>query len=81
MIDFDYSTIENRLCPEAAYRDSLTDEEFWAYVYGMKDIDFNYFDDDEPPEYFLDTCNVCGTTGACGYDVNGEPMIHAKGNQ
>lgn len=71
------------LCPEAEYRASLSDDEFWDYVYnGIKHDDFS--DESGPeveePEFHpVDSwgrCPLCGEHGACGYDLNGEPMRH-----
>lgn len=78
------------LCPEADERDALSDAEFWERVYSRicgADME------PEPPDYGPDTdgrgigvavisdhispCPVCHEWGACGYDAEGRPMIHA----
>lgn len=66
------------LCPDADVRDALTEGEFWELVYGADPADVGEPDVDVT----LDTtgpCTVCGSATACGYDAEGEPMIHAKG--
>jgi hypothetical protein len=69
------------LCPEAAYRASLTDGEFWSYVLTGR-VDGPDEDPDVPDEiqmaelHLSDPCPECGSRGACGYDAEGRPMIH-----
>lgn len=69
------------LCPEAEYRALLDDGEFWEYVFnGVKPGDppsdrEDEFDERDATAQF-DPCPVCGETGPCGYDADGEPMIH-----
>lgn len=69
------------LCPEAAFRASLNDGEFWEYAFnGVKPGDPRpdgevEFDERDVTAQF-DPCVVCGEIGPCGYDANGEPMIH-----
>lgn len=71
------------LCPEADYRDSLSDADFWAHVYpDASDPDPS--DYDAPPGMgvvvisdHVSPCPLCGEWGACGYDPEGRPMIHA----
>lgn len=78
------------ICPEAEYRNSLPDFKFWDYVLNWDggwsnwyqnvyhDLD-EYPELDDPPtsELFSDqTCSVCRSKGACGYDSEGRPMIH-----
>lgn len=66
------------LCPEADYRDTLTDEDFWAHVYPQGDgPDADGTEDGYAPPYGR-PCEVCGELGACGYDAEGRPMIHAE---
>ena len=73
------------LCPEADERDAMSDGEFWDRVAesfgvgGGPDIEPD-FDDMEPvDEDFIATpCEVCGSTGPCGYDTEGRPLIHAS---
>ncbi len=72
------------LCSEADYRDTLSDEDFWAHVY-RQDIPEGW--DDQPSAIDLDDmanlshvdtpCPECGVIGACAYDAEGRPMIHA----
>ncbi len=64
------------LCPEADRIDGMTDDAFWEHVYGADPAD------SEPPEQEVtvgDPCRVCGSPGACGYDSEGLPLIHADG--
>lgn len=65
------------LCPEADYRDTLTDDEFWAHVYPQDGPDYEV---DEPPlaVNYGRACEVCGEHGPCGYDAEGRPMIHTE---
>lgn len=67
------------LCPEADYRDTLTDEEFWAHVYHQDDgPDMEGPEDFDLLRHFGRECEVCGEIGACGYDNEGRPMIHTE---
>ena len=75
------------LCHEAEYRDSLSDEDFWWHVFSGGDDAPNIYDD-EPDGYELDEplakappCPECGGYGACAYDQEGRPLIHAVGDQ
>jgi hypothetical protein len=79
-VSADYAARPHRhLCPEADYRDTLTDDEFWAHVYPQGDGP-----DTEGPEdfdllrHFGRPCEVCGEIGPCGYDTEGRPMIHTE---
>jgi hypothetical protein len=69
------------LCPEAAERAAMSDDEFWEHVLHVNDgpdHDPGIPDDIEMAELFLaDPCPECGSRGACGYDQEGRPMIHA----
>ena len=74
------------MCPEAEFRASLSDGEFWDYVFnGVRPGDprpDDYDPDDDlnaPPSDRLDLtpCAVCGGYGACGYDDEGRALIHA----
>lgn len=76
-----------RGCPEAAFRDSLDDGEFWNYVLlgllpGQEQFDEGPYDDGPPEVTYtpLNPCVVCGSIDACGYDDEGRPMIHATEN-
>lgn len=74
-----------RLCPEAEFRESLDDGDFWEYVLngvlpGEEPFDHGPYDDG-PDELDLMTaapCEVCGATGACGWDDEGRPMVHTR---
>lgn len=76
------------LCPEENLRQSLPDGDFWEYVFNRRlpgdpdptEVDWDgqgaYCDPDDEPD--IDgPCEVCGSTGACGYDEVGRAMIHA----
>jgi hypothetical protein len=64
------------LCPEGEYRNTLSDEEFWAHIFqtDYQESDGPDFDD---PTVLLVPCYVCGSMTACGYDSEGRPMIHS----
>lgn len=69
------------LCPEAAYRDSLDDEQFWDYVLGNRrpgdpadELDVDGTDVAVSSQY--DPCPECGERGPCAYDAEGRPMVH-----
>lgn len=71
-------------CPEAAFRDSLDDGDFWNYVLlgilpGQERFDDGPYDDG-PPEvtYTAPSCPVCGSITECAYDDQGRPLIHAR---
>ena len=68
------------LCPEAEYRASLDDADFWAHVFGGNDGPDEYDPDEDynaPPVGRIGTpCLTCGAVDACGYDAEGLPMIH-----
>lgn len=66
------------LCPEADKRDAMTDEEFWAHVYDFGSVpDEDFPDFDEPVTLDATTCVECGETGACAWDSEGRPLVHA----
>lgn len=68
------------LCPDAEYRASLSEDDFWPYVLlGQRPGD----EPDEGPDMddplFTDqgsACPECGEFGACAYDSEDRPMIH-----
>jgi len=71
------------LCSEADYRDSLSDEDFWAHVF-HQDIPEGW---DEGPSLLdeedmalmsnvANPCPECGVVGACSYDAEGRALIH-----
>jgi hypothetical protein len=70
------------LCPEAEYRESLTDGEFWDYVLlGIRPGDVLPEPDYDPEDYEVHgiiptPCPECGVTGPCGYDPDGRAYIH-----
>jgi hypothetical protein len=62
------------ICPEAAKRDAMTDEEFWWHVFPSDgpDTDEEY----EAHIASLTPCLVCGEDGPCGYDDQGNALVH-----
>jgi hypothetical protein len=71
-------------CPEADFRSRLSDAEFWGYVL------LGLAPGDAPDEPDLDDygpgavvpmtgtpCPECGEPGACAWDAEGRPLIHA----
>lgn len=69
------------LCPESKQRSEMTDAEFWEHVLQPgqgPDYEFDVPDEIQMAELHLtEPCLECGATGACGYDAEGRPMIHA----
>lgn len=61
----------------------MTDEDFWEAVFrstGVMD-DEEYPDPDhEALDDFLGNgvCSTCGGVGACGWDMNGLPLVHPQ---
>lgn len=73
------------LCPEADYRDSLADDEFWDHVFNGHVSEPDY--DDVSPEVaaeweltdrLANPCPECGQRGACAYDAEGRALIHVS---
>lgn len=64
-----------RLCPDVDARDAMTDAEFWAHVLGADAADY---EPEIDPQMDLGPCPVCGSSGACSYDADGLPLIHAS---
>lgn len=68
------------LCPEAANRAAMRDNEFWAHVYG-EDVRPEPYEYDPTHEAIGPTiatpCLECGAPGACAFDADGRPLIHA----
>jgi hypothetical protein len=51
----------------------------WTCVYG--DDEDEYYETDVPPSSLdADPCVLCGEAGACGWDLEGRPLIHAISN-
>jgi hypothetical protein len=72
------------LCPEAEYRDGLSDAEFWDLVLNGRrpddgDDDYGPDIDHEALDPVTTTCAECGVTGACAFDIDGRALIHAGG--
>jgi hypothetical protein len=75
-------------CSEREKRAAMTDAEFWAHVY-PDDPNPNvvlpgWGEGDEALDYDLasssDPCPICHAAGACGWDDEGRPFIHAIGD-
>lgn len=67
------------LCPEADLRDAMTEGEFWEHVFQQ-----DRGEDNMPPGFDVEEvslnatpCPICGQPGACAYDDQGLPLIHA----
>src|SRR5574343_358091 len=44
---------------------------------GDDDDEVDYSDPGEPESYTQEPCPVCDAEGACGWDADGRPLIHA----
>jgi hypothetical protein len=69
------------ICPEHDYRSNLSDQEFWGRVAAnlIADTQIDYNDEDlYDQEEDFNPCTICGSSGACGYDIEGRPMIHLE---
>lgn len=68
------------LCPEAEFRASLDDADFWAHVFGGDDGPDDYDPDLDPnappPGRIASPCETCGAVDACGYDDEGRAWVH-----
>lgn len=69
------------VCPEAAKRAAMSDDEFWEYVFhGDRPEDVDEPDPNEPWDSGVETtdpCPECGERSACAYDSEGRALIHA----
>ena len=75
------------LCPEADKRAAMDDGEFWDYMLNSivpGEAPTEDGSDWEPDEDFFEfepwnrePCPECGGYGACAYDQEGRPLIHA----
>ena len=69
-------------CTVRHTRAQMTDAEFWQHVYqdhvAPQDDDGPDLDDYGPDVPMTGTpCPECGEAGACAWDVEGRPLIHA----
>lgn len=72
------------LCSEAEYRDTLSDEDFWAHVLGNLappetwDYGPSLIDEEDMASmsHITNPCPECGVYGACAYDSEGRALIH-----
>ena len=59
-------------------RSVMTDAEFWEHVFGGAPMEPEVdFDADDDADRIRVPCSLCGEFGACGYDEQGRPLIHA----
>lgn len=65
------------LCGEADLRDAMSDEDFWAHVFPQMEWEPTIEEEYEPAAG--SPCDECGAPGACAYDQEGRPMVHAPG--
>lgn len=63
-------------CTEREMRAGLSDAEFWEHVFPDTYSDSDPYQPD-PNELRLEPCPHCHSTGACAYDAEGLPLIHA----
>lgn len=70
------------LCPEAEYRDGLSDNDFWHFVLlGLRpgeEPEPRDFDPEDIEQHVgsLTPCPECGVVGPCAYDAEGRALIH-----
>jgi len=74
------------LCPEAEMRAAMSDGEFWEHVLGTgTHVEYDPDGDPNMPDQaecelnarLATPCPECGQPGACAYDAEGRPLIHA----
>lgn len=74
--------IEKIFCASSTEAQLMTDDEFWDHVFHTEDMpDEDYWNlDHGAMDEFLgsERCSVCGCVGACGWDMNGLPLIHPR---
>ena len=81
-----------RQCQDGEARAAMNDDEFWAQVnrnLGLAPptdlVDISDQVDQDQVDGLVQTlqtfqltlCPVCGSSGACAYDAEGQPLIHA----
>ena len=66
------------LCPEAAERAAMSDDEFWAHVLEPLQPPGEDVYDLPRESADLGPCPECGELGACAYDAEGRPMVHVR---
>jgi hypothetical protein len=73
------------LCPEAEPRDALTEGQFWENIarsvqlapdYDLNDVGQDCETDEIDTQLASTPCPVCGSYGACSYDLDGRALIH-----
>lgn len=65
-------------CSEADLRDAMDDGEFWAHVLYQGDPHEDHFDHSPALGPVEQPCPDCGSVGACAWDSEGRPLIHAQ---
>lgn len=71
-------------CTEQSLRQTMTDAEFWDHVfnrfdtYHEYDFTFDRYDPLADNTVIGVPCSMCGSIDACGYDSEGNPMIHIQ---
>lgn len=73
-------------CAERESRAAMTDAEFWQHVFGQREDPRvtlpGWGEGDEALDCDItttsDPCAECGAVGACGWDAEGRPLIHAE---
>jgi hypothetical protein len=77
-------------CTAEPRRAGMSDGDYWVDVATSllgagPDLEDNLDDanDDilDDAGSYTSACRVCGAGGACGYDAEGQPLIHAQGAQ
>lgn len=71
-------------CSEREERAAMTDAEFWAHVYPQDEdprvtlIGWGEGDQALDADLADDECPLCHAVGACGWDDEGRPLLHAN---
>ncbi|EYR64267.1 hypothetical protein N866_13530 [Actinotalea ferrariae CF5-4] len=66
------------VCPESAARAAMGDGEFWEHVLQRPGHEFEVDGPDLEVQVSRDPCPECGEPGACAWDSEGRPLIHAS---
>jgi hypothetical protein len=59
---------------------SVSDVDFWERVFAAHVEPAEYDPAHEAIGPQLEPCQTCGERGACGWDAEGRPLIHANDN-
>lgn len=63
-------------CPEREMRAAMSDGQFWEHVL-QPDAALYPEEPDVDPQVRAQPCPECGEHGACAWDSEGRPLIHA----